>query len=121
MGPFAGIKTINFCKGWSLWYNRLKLKGGFTMPIPGEQFDKGLDNTKFQMLEFLKKDPNNAYTPLEIMHGIGLSTKTNNFGEGVILVLGLMGYDSMLRDMAKAGVIKEKTINGQSYYKVVKA
>jgi hypothetical protein len=91
------------------------------MPIPGEQFEKGLDKTKYQMLEFLKKNPDKAYRVEEIAEGIGVSTKTQDFGKMLLMAVALVwGYGSTLDSMVKEGLIDKKTIDGESYYRIHK-
>ncbi len=87
------------------------------MPIPEEQFEKGLDKTKHQMLEFLKKNSDSAYNLWEIVEGIGVSTKSQGF---VKLTLIAWGFGSSLDGMAEEGLIDKKIINDESYYRIHK-
>lgn len=87
------------------------------MPIPGDQFEKGLDKTKFLMLEFLRKNPNFAYNMWEIVEGIGVSTKSQGL---VKLTLIAWGFGSSLDKMAEEGLIDKKIIDGQSLYRIHK-
>lgn len=91
------------------------------MPIPGEQFEKGLDKTEYQMLDFLKKNPDNAYTLWEIVEGIGVSMKTQELGKRLLIATAIVfGYGSSLDDMTKKGLIDKKIVNGESYYRIRK-
>ena len=90
------------------------------MPISGEQFEKGLDNTQFWMLEFLRKNPDKAYKVEEIVEGVGISTKTQGLGRTILMAVALVGWDSTLDNMAKEGLIAKKTVNGESYYRIHK-
>ena len=91
------------------------------MPIPGEQFEKGLDKTEYQMLDFLKKNPDNAYTLWEIVEGIGVSIKAQEFGKRFLIAVGVVfGYGSSLDNMIQKGLIDKKIVNGESYYRIRK-
>lgn len=91
------------------------------MPISGEQFEKGLDKAEYQMLDFLKKNPNNAYTLWEIVEGIGVSVNTQEFGKRLLASAAIVfGYGSSLDDMAKKGLIDKKIVNGESHYRIRK-
>ena len=91
------------------------------MPISGEQFDKGLDKTGYQMLELLKKNPDKAYKVEEIVEGIGVSTKTQDFGKTLLMTVSLVwGFGSTIDSMAKEGLIDKKVIDGESHYRIHK-
>jgi len=91
------------------------------MPISGEQFDKGLDKTRYQMLEFLRKNPDKAYKVKEIVEGIGVSTETQDFGKMLLIAVALVwGFGSTLDSMVKEGLIDKKIIDGESYYRIHK-
>ena len=91
------------------------------MPISGEQFDTGLDKTKYQMLEFLRKNPDKAYNVDEIVEGIGVPTETQNAGKKVLIAVAIvLGFGSTLDSMAEDGSIDKKVIDGVSYYRIHK-
>ena len=87
------------------------------MPIPREQFDKGLDKTKYQMLDFLKKNPDSAYNLWEIVEGIGVSTKPQGFVKATLIA---WGFGSSLDKMADEGLIDKKIFDGESFYRIHK-
>ena len=91
------------------------------MPISGEQFDAGLDKTRYLLLEFLEKNSDKAYKVEEIVEGIGVSTKTQDFGKMLLMAVALVwGFGSTLDSMAKEGLIDKKVIDGESYYRIHK-
>ncbi len=91
------------------------------MPIPGEQFEKGLDKTDFQMIDFLKKHQDNAYTIREIVEGIGVSLEAQEFGKRLLIAVAVVfGYGSSLDRMAEKGLIDKKIVNGENYYRIHK-
>jgi hypothetical protein len=56
----------------------------------------------------------------EIVEGIGISTKTQDLGRTILMAVALVGWDSTLDDMAKAGLIDKKTVNSENYYRIHK-
>ncbi|MFZ7102079.1 MAG: hypothetical protein ACOWWO_05370 [Peptococcaceae bacterium] len=83
------------------------------MPISGEQFEKGVDDSnsiKGRISEFLKNNPDNAYTFDEIVKGTGIAEKAN---------LKTLIYQFMLEGMVTEGVIDKKIISVHSYYKMI--
>jgi hypothetical protein len=91
------------------------------MPISGEQFEKGLDSTEYQIVEFLKKNPNKAYSLSEIVQGIGVSIQTDDTLKRIVVTAAIVfGYNSILDKLTKNGLIEQKTINGQTFYRAHK-
>ena len=96
-------------------------KGGFDMPISGEQFEKGIDEenvdkTKYKILEFLARRPDEAFTAREITKAIGLPS-----GKAVGALSGraleaYMNLESLVTD----GEVDKKTIRGGKYYRIHK-
>lgn len=83
------------------------------MPISGEQFKAGLDDTSTKVWEFLKKNKGSAYDIAEIRAGIGWSSRT--FWEGFAYVWVLQ---SCLKELVNKGLVETKTIQGKDYYMV---
>jgi hypothetical protein len=83
------------------------------MPISGEQFEKGLDDSnsiKGRIFEFLKNNSDNAYTFDEIVKGTGIAEKAN---------LKTLMYQLMLENMVVDGAVEKKVIDVHSYYRMI--
>jgi histone acetyltransferase (RNA polymerase elongator complex component) len=83
------------------------------MPITGEQFNSGLDNSvgiKGKMYDFLKQNPDRAYTFEEILQATGIAQKA---GAKTLI------YQLMLEDMVVDNAVEKKIISIHSYYRAV--
>ena len=90
------------------------------MPLSRDQFDKGLDNTDYQILDFLKHHPENAYGTTEIMEGVGyykpLGPNTSAFGKFLYAWAGINTYQKAIASLVSKGAVIEKTVNGMTWY-----
>ena len=89
------------------------------MPIPRDQFDKGLDETRYQILKFLTARPDDAFEINELASAIYNWRPPTDFG--VALLQGLasvFGIGMALDDLARQGLVDKKTIDGKTYYSI---
>jgi len=87
------------------------------MPVPREKVEKGLDKTKYQILEFLKKNQSYAFNIWEIVENLGISTKSVKFPK---LLLVAWSFGTILDEMVEEGLIDKKMNDGQIVYLIHK-
>jgi hypothetical protein len=80
------------------------------MPITNRQFEKGLDETRNKVIEFLENNSGNAYLYNEIAEEVGIPLK----GPKKIY------YEMMFGSMVWEGLIEKKALKLHSYYRAAK-
>ncbi len=87
------------------------------MPIPKDQFDRGVDKTTYQILQFLSEHPDNAYEPLEIAQALGEWKPGEFTGKQLFLTFAATWlYHNALDDLYRKGMVDKKTIEGKTWY-----
>ncbi|MFC2024597.1 hypothetical protein ACFLTJ_03395 [Chloroflexota bacterium] len=88
------------------------------MPLPREQFEKGLDNTAQKIINFLKEHADRAYEPSEIAEAIdeGKLPAENSLWRGMALLSLTWQNHGILEDLVKKGLVDKKIIKGISWY-----
>jgi len=91
------------------------------MPIPRDQFDQGLDETRSQILKFLTEHPDQAFEVSEVAEAIYGKGSPPDIGTAIILGLTIaFGIGTPLDDLARKGLVQKKTIGGKTYYSIHK-
>lgn len=89
------------------------------MPIPIDQFEKGLDTDDNKIIEFLETNPDKAYTIEEIAHAIGMSL----MGDAVSIVLGGIAarvqLSNRLTQLNNKRRIRSQLVGGNTYYAAI--
>lgn len=90
------------------------------MPIPRDQFDKGLDETSNQILKFLTTHPDQAFTVSEVANTIyGPSSPSPDMLTVITRALAeVYGLSPALDDLARQGHVDKKMIKGKPYYTI---
>ena len=89
------------------------------MPIPREQFDKGLDETRYQILKFLTAHPDQAFEINEVADAIYGWGPPPDIGTAFVQALGItFGIGTALDDLARQGLVNRKIIGGKTYYSI---
>lgn len=89
------------------------------MPIPKEQFDKGLDKTEYQILQFLGENRDNAYEWTEVAQGIGEWKLPTDTGRRILYSIGVaLWIGGALDDLVRKGLVDKKVIDGESWYRI---
>lgn len=82
--------------------------------IKKSEYQKRLDKTKNQIVEFFKMNPDKAFTVNEVAKAIGLP-----LGKAVGHLAGpVMGAYMTLESMVGDGVVDKKTIGRETYYRI---
>jgi hypothetical protein len=94
------------------------------MPIRKEEWQSGskLDTFEKQMLSFLKKNQDSAFTLYEIVKGLGYKIEIRDFGSFVDGVAGYWLFQNAIANLVKEGNVEARNIKcpsgDQVYYKV---
>ena len=88
------------------------------MPIPREQFDKGLDDTSYKVIDFLKAHPNEAFEVGEVAEGAyGPPSGSKQPGATSAEILAKSKkMEFFLADLVQQGLVDKKTIGDKPYY-----
>jgi len=88
------------------------------MPIPRDQFDQGLDETSYKVIEFLKSRSKEAFEPNEIAEGVfGLPTPSKQPGAtSAELAAKAKRMEFFVADLLQKGLIDKKSIGDKTYY-----
>jgi hypothetical protein len=95
------------------------------MPIGKEEWKSGVKNTTFEerILEFLKRNQNNAFTLAEIVTGLGYKIEINDLGSFVSGVAGYWLFQNAIENLVKQGVVEgrkiRQTTGEQIYYRAI--
>jgi hypothetical protein len=94
------------------------------MPIGNEEWNSGSKSDTFekQILSFLRKNQDNAYTLPEIVSALGYSIEIRDFGSFVGGVAGYWLFQNAIENLVKEGSLEARKIKQntgeQTYYKV---
>jgi len=87
------------------------------MPIPRKQFDKGLDESRQQILKFLTEHHDQAFEVNEVADAIYGWGAPPDIGTAFLQGLATaFGVGTALDDLARQGLADKKVIGGQTYY-----
>jgi len=88
------------------------------MPIDKSEFESGkvLGELEKAVISFLNENRNKAFTMSEIMDGINIQTSLKDLWQAILSVIAVLGFQSILNDLARSGKIRMNIINGISYY-----
>jgi hypothetical protein len=93
------------------------------MPIGIEEWNSGikLDTFEKQILSFLRKNQDSAFTLPEIVTGLGYSIEIRDFGSFVGGVAGYWLFQNAIENLVKEGTVEARKIKQlgeeQTYYK----
>ena len=82
------------------------------MPISKEAFNEGLSSFEESIINFLKRDPQNAYSQSELADSLGADITT---------LAGAISFALTLNGLVAKRLIISKTIGGKPYYISAKA
>ena len=85
-------------------------------PIDHEEFEKGPINLKEEILAFLNKNRDKAYTSDEIMNATSFKTSFDFEAASKVSVLIAANFVAFLNDVATDGSIKRKVVNNRMYF-----
>jgi hypothetical protein len=95
------------------------------MPIGKDEWKSGTKNATFEerILEFLKRNQNNAFTLAEIVTGLGYKIEINDLGSFVSGVAGYWLFQNAIENLVKQGVVEgrkiRQTTGEQIYYRAI--
>jgi hypothetical protein len=93
------------------------------MPISKEEWDLGKKSDTFekQILSFLKKNPDIAYSLPEIVSALGYNIEIRDLGSFVGGVAGFWLFQNAIENLVKEGTVEARKIakitGEQTYYK----
>jgi hypothetical protein len=85
-------------------------------PIGREEFEKGSVDLKEEILAFLSKNRDKAYTADEIMSGTSLKTSFDFEAASKLTVFIAANFVAFLNDLAAKGSIQRKVVNNRMYF-----
>ena len=88
------------------------------MPIDRSEFESGrvLPKIEKAVISFLEKNRNNAFTTWEIMDGINVKTSFSDFWKAIASGIAILGFPSLLNNLATSGKIRVNIVQGIYYY-----
>jgi hypothetical protein len=87
------------------------------MPISRDQFNKGLDKTRYQIILFLSEHPSEAYQPIEIAKELGNWNSDESSDTGIMYNAGVvMAFRGSLDNLVAEGLVDKKTIDAETFY-----
>jgi len=87
------------------------------MPIDREQFDKELDQLEYNICEFLKGHPEEAYQVDEVADDIVKWQPPESRAKRILYTtLIALGVEKALDELARKGLVDKKTKDGKTYY-----
>ena len=88
------------------------------MPIDRSEFESGrvLPKIEKAVISFLERNRNKAFTMVEIMDGINFQTSFRDFWKAIISGIAIVGFQSLLNNLATSGKIRVNIIQGIYYY-----
>ena len=93
------------------------------MPIGKEEWNSGSKSDTFekQILSFLRKNPDTAYTLPEIVSALGYNIEISDFGSFIGGVAGYWLFQNAVENLVKEGTVEARKITQntgeQTYYK----
>ena len=84
------------------------------MPIPREQFNEGLDDTSYRVIEFLKAHSKEAFEVSEVAEAVFGSASAAKQSPELLAKSKRMEF--YLADLVQKGQVERKDIGGKSYY-----
>ena len=87
------------------------------MPISKDQFNKGLDKTRYQIILFLSEHVTEAYQPIEIAKELGNWNSDESSDTGIMYNAGVvMAFRGSLDNLVSEGLVDKKTIDAETFY-----
>ena len=87
------------------------------MPISRDQFNKGLEKTRYQILLLLSEHVGEAYQPIEIAKELGHWSSDESSDSGITYNSGVaMAFRGSLDTLVDEGLVDKKTIDGETWY-----
>jgi hypothetical protein len=88
------------------------------MPIPREQFDEGLDDTSYKVIDFLKSRTTEAFEVNEVTEGV-FTPAPGSKQPGPTspeMLARSKRMEFFLADLVQKGMVDKRTIGDKTYY-----
>jgi len=87
------------------------------MPIPREQFDEGLDDTSYKVIDFLKSHSTEAFEVNEVAEGIFTPASGAKLAPTSPEMLAkAKRMEFFLADLVQKGMVDKRTIGDKTYF-----
>jgi hypothetical protein len=87
------------------------------MPIPRDQFVKGLDKIRYQIILFLTDHVDQAYQPIEVAKELGDWDKEESTDKGILFNAGMVEvFRGTLDGMTTEGLVDKKVLDNMTWY-----
>ena len=91
------------------------------MPIPRDQFDKGLGEMGAKILKLLTDNPDEAFDVDEIAEGLGYQQPKADLGKILLSSFAFVfGIGGALNDLVKKNLVDRRVIVGKDYFSIHK-
>ena len=93
------------------------------MPIPRDQFDEGLDDTSYKVIDFLKAHPKEAFEVNEVAEGVFALASGSKLPAPTSpeMLAKAKRMEFFLADLVQKGMVEKRTIGDKTYYCIHKA
>jgi len=89
------------------------------MPIPRDQFDKGLDETRYKIIKFLTANAEKAYDISEVSQEIYSVELPSDWKWAIPTAIGrALAIGNALDALVHEGLVNKKVIGGNPYYSI---
>ena len=88
------------------------------MPVSKIRFQRGIlqNDVEVEIISFLKKRKESAFTAQEIMAGLDFKTDFSNYETSKISTFAIANFSILLHEMVKQGNVEMKFIRNKKYY-----
>ncbi len=86
------------------------------MPIPRDQFDEGLDDTSYKVIDFLKAHDKEAFEVNEVAEGIFAAGAKPASPTSPEMLAKSKRMEFFLADLVQKGMVDKRTIGDKTYY-----
>jgi hypothetical protein len=95
------------------------------MPVGNDEWKSGIKHATFEqrIIDFLKRDPDNAFSLAEIVAGLGYKIEIGDLGSFVSGVAGYWLFQNAIDNLVKRGLVEgrkiKQSVGEQIYYKIM--
>ena len=89
------------------------------MPIPRDQFDEGLDDTSYKVIDFLKAHAKEAFEVNEVAEGVFAPAAPGSKQAGLAspeMLAKAKRMEFFLVDLVQKGMVDKRSIGDKTYY-----